>query len=270
MTIELTIGMPCYDNKTEVWFTVQALRMYQDLTNTEILVIDNKGDKDLQKAIAWKNVRCIEYSEINGAGPAKNKVFEHAKGDFVVCMDSHVLLWPDAVSKLKHWVRTHWDDARNLIHGPLVLGGLTHAYTHYDNKWRGHMWGVWPKAVHPATIDGNDAVEIEMGPTGLFGCRKDSWLGFAQGLQGYGGIEGIINKKYEKAGRKNLCLPFLKWVHYFGSTHNYPLRQSDKIRNFLASFEEIGLDPKPIYDHFGKDVVTKIENDRHNKAAQVG
>ena len=45
--MKLTIGMPSYDNYQEVWFTVQALRMYQDLEDCEILVIDNYG-KDVR------------------------------------------------------------------------------------------------------------------------------------------------------------------------------------------------------------------------------
>jgi hypothetical protein len=172
-------------------------------------------------------------------------------------MDSHVLLWQDAVAKLKAWVRTNWNDAENLIHGPMVLQRLEHAYTHYIDKWRGHMWGIWPLPERPEAL-GDDPIEIDMMATGLFGCRRDKWLRFADGLKGYGGIEGVINRKYQNAGRKSLCLPFLKWVHYFGSKHAYPLLQRDKIRNFLVSFAELGMDPAPIYDHFGPDLVGQI------------
>jgi len=271
MALDLTIGLPCYGNETEVWFTVQALRLYQDLTKTEILVIDNKGEDTLKKKITMPGVRYIRFNKVNGPGPAKNKLFQEAKGDFVLCMDSHVFLWPDSIRRLKEWVRTHWDDASNLIHGPMVLKNLTNAYTHYENKWRGGMWGIWPKPVSPSTLEPhNKAIEIEIGPTGLFGCRKDSWLGFAENLKGFGGIEGIINKKYEKAGRKSLCLPFLMWVHYFGSLHAYPLATRDKVRNFLLSFKEIDLDPAPIYEHFGKDYVAKVQKDISNGVSEVG
>ena len=37
----LTIGMATYKDFDGVFFTIQALRMYQDLTDTELLVIDN-------------------------------------------------------------------------------------------------------------------------------------------------------------------------------------------------------------------------------------
>lgn len=43
-----TIGMPCYNNFTEVFFTIQSLRLYHDLSDAEILVVDNYGDKTLE------------------------------------------------------------------------------------------------------------------------------------------------------------------------------------------------------------------------------
>ena len=44
-----TIGMPSYNNFTEVFFTVQSLRMYHDLKDAEIIIVDNYGDKILEK-----------------------------------------------------------------------------------------------------------------------------------------------------------------------------------------------------------------------------
>ncbi len=41
--MKLTIGIPAYNNYHDVWFTVQALRMFHDLTATEIMVVDNFG-----------------------------------------------------------------------------------------------------------------------------------------------------------------------------------------------------------------------------------
>ena len=46
---KLTIGMPSYNNAAEVWATVQALKIYHDLKDMEILVIDNFGDPAIEK-----------------------------------------------------------------------------------------------------------------------------------------------------------------------------------------------------------------------------
>jgi glycosyltransferase involved in cell wall biosynthesis len=255
----ITIGMPSYNNAEQVWFTVEALRLYQDIEGCEILVLDNQGNSEVKKVCTDTKVRYELYNEVNGTGPARNKIFEIADHPFVLIMDSHVLLYPESIKLLKWWLANNWKQAANLIHGPLVLSGLTNAYTHYENAWRADMWGIWPNAVRPETL-GNDPIEIEMMGCGLFGCRKDSWLGFNKDCKGFDGVEGVIHAKYRKAGRKVICLPFLKWVHKFGGVKaGYPLSKEDKIRNFLLGFAEIGMDPKPIYDHFGYEKVSEIE-----------
>jgi glycosyltransferase involved in cell wall biosynthesis len=256
---KLTIGMPAFGNHDELWFTLQALRMYQDLDNTELLVVDNEGSPKIKKVAANCRATYEKFTEKRGTGPSRNKIFEKATGDFVLVMDSHVMLWPDAVARLKWWAEDNWNDARNLIHGPLVMSNLENFYTHYIPKWRSEMWGIWPDALAEQDLPKTQQ-EIGMMGCGVFGCRRDSWLGFHKDCIGFGGVEGVIHEKYRKHGRKVLCLPFLKWVHFFGSRHAFPVKREEKVRNFLLGFKEVGLDPKPLYDHFGKEYVGKLAN----------
>jgi hypothetical protein len=253
----ITIGMPSYDNPDQVWFTVQALRLYQDVVGCEILILDNQGNSETKDVADSCKVRYEEYSDIPGTAPARNKIFELAKNPFVLIMDSHVMLVQGAISALKWWLMNNWDEAVNLLQGPIVMSNLENSFTHYDNKWRKEMWGIWPAAVDPNKIQA-EPFEIEMMGLGLFGCRKDSWLGFHPDCKGFDGVEGVIHEKYRRAGRKVLCLPFMKWIHKFGRSGNFPLDQNDKIRNFILGFEEIGMDLGPVYEHFGKDKVTRI------------
>ena len=41
--VALTIGMPTYNDFSGVYFTLQALRCYQYMRDTELLVVDNYG-----------------------------------------------------------------------------------------------------------------------------------------------------------------------------------------------------------------------------------
>ena len=267
----ITIGMASYGNPEQVWWTIQALRMYQDVVGCEILVIDNQGNEDVKKAVKGCKARYELMNEVNGTGPARNAIFDRANGDFVLVIDSHVLLWADAIKNLKVWLSENWEEAKNLIHGPLVLSGLQIAYTHYDDQWRSDMWGVWGKSKNESEL-GTEPIEIQMMGCGLFGCRKDSWLGFCRQAKGFDGVEGVIHEKYRRAGRRVICLPFLKWVHKFhdkGSKVPYPLLLDDKIRNFLLGFAEIDLDPAPIYEHFGRERVTKIASNIASKRLAV-
>jgi len=229
----LTIGMAAYENPTEVWFTVQALRLYQDLEDCELLVIDNS--------------------------PNKGKIEKNRQ---------------ESIAKLKWWLKDNWEEAKNLIHGPIVFSSLKNLCTNYIPEWRSEMWGIWPP-VYSKQKDGqwlqkvkdqnNNLVgtkilpdklfEIPMMGCGLMGCRKDSWLGFHEKCYGFGGVEGVIQEKYRKAGRKAVCLPWLRWVHYFGSEPSYPLRREEKVRNFVLGFQELGMDLQPLKDAFDETVV---------------
>lgn len=269
MSMRITIGMPSYENHEQVWWTCQALKIYQDVQDCEILVVDNKGSKDLEKVCSDVKVRYELYNEVVGTAPVRNKIFERARRPFVLVIDSHVMLWPDAIGKLRAWLSDNWEKAKNLIQGPLVLSSLGNAYTHYEPQWRKDMWGIWPTSIHPDDIP-DKPCEIGMMGLGLFGCRQDSWLKFHPLCKGFDGVEGVIHEKYRQAGRKTLCLPFLKWVHKFGRSGNFPLLKDDKIRNFLLGFDEIGLDPTPVYDHFGKELVGKIHDELKRQGLATG
>jgi glycosyltransferase involved in cell wall biosynthesis len=137
--LKLTIGLPSYNNFTEVFFTVQALRMYQNLKDCEILIIDNYGDsKELENFVKNNGggvVRYEKFTTIMGPSGVKNKVFEFARGEMVLCMDSHILLKPGALDKIPVT-----DD---LIHGPILYPDLVNYCCEWLPEWRGQMWGIW-------------------------------------------------------------------------------------------------------------------------------
>jgi hypothetical protein len=123
--------------------------------------------------------------------------------------------------------------------------------THFDLVWRSQMWGIWATDNRGKNPDG-EPFEIPAQGLGLFACRKDSWLGFNPHFRGFGGEEGYIHEKYRLAGKKTLCLPFLRWLHRFGRPNGiaYPLTAENKVRNYFIGHLEVGLDTRPIFDHF--------------------
>ena len=87
---------------------------------------------------------------------------------------------------------------------------------------------------------------------GLFLTRKNAWLGFSENQEGFGGEECYIHEKYRREGRKTICLPFLKWLHRFARPDGvrYPVKDQNKLKNYVHEFKELGLDPTPLRDHF--------------------
>jgi len=252
---KLTIGMPTFDDYDGVYFSLNALRLYHPevLDDVEFLVVDNNPKGSLSKVIREFVQRIggayAAFDKWSSTSVGKNLVFELASAPYVLCIDSHVLLAPGSVARLIEFFEQN-EDCRDLLQGPLLLDKFNIS-THFRPEWRGHMWGVWDTDERGADPDGRP-FEIPMQGTGLMACRKDAWLGFSDLFRGFGGQAGYIHEKYRKAGRRTLCLPFLRWMHrfYTPGTVRYPVKVVDKFRNYVVGFRELNLDLDPVTEHF--------------------
>lgn len=262
---KLTIGMATYEDYDGVFFTINAINMYHPgaLEQVEILVVDNypegKHGEALAKYIAaWvPNARYTTFTERRSTS-IKNCVFERALADYVLCVDSHVLLVPGSVGRLIEYFDRH-PDSSDLLQGPLVYDNLKGYASHFNRVWCTMMLGVWgedPRAQH---IDA-EPFEILFQGTGLFACRKAAWLGFCDLYQGFGGEEWYIHEKFRQHGHKVLCLPFLRWLHRFGKIGGitYPNRLEDRVYNYLVGFLELGLPIDEILEHFSPHLQAEL------------
>jgi glycosyltransferase involved in cell wall biosynthesis len=133
--------MATYGDFDGVYFTIQALRLYHDLTDVEIIVVDNQENERL---MSWINYWCKgvvkykPYTEVVGTTMPREMVFEWASGDYVICIDSHVLLYPGALDRL-------WD-GDSLVHGPMMYDDGKMCTTGMKDIWQANMWGVWDDA----------------------------------------------------------------------------------------------------------------------------
>jgi len=262
---KLTIGMATHDDYDGLYFTIQNIRMFHKevLNDIEFVIIDNNpnGDhgKSIRKLLEWiqEPVQYLPFTKYKST-TVKNKVFELADTPYVICIDSHVLIEPGALSKLIKFFDAGKDNSY-LLQGPLVYDDMQSISTHFNLKWSSYMWGEWGTDPRGASLDA-DPFEIPAQGMGLFACRKDSWLGFNKRFRGFGGEEGYIHQKYIKYGKGTLCLPFLRWLHRFerpmGIT--YPNIILDRFRNYYIGFKELELDTSELELHF-KNVVTPID-----------
>jgi hypothetical protein len=249
--IELTIGMATYNDFDGVYFTFQALRLYQDLKNTELLVIDNYGCQETKNLVeGWLHGRYIRATDAVGTAAPRDRIFREARGKAVLCCDCHVLFPPGVIAQLKQFYREH-PDCLDLLQGPLLYDDGKLISTHFDSVWRDQMWGTWasdPRGQDPS----GEPFEIPMQGLGVFSCLKCAWLGFHPEFRGFGGEEGYIHEKFRQAGRRCLCLPWFRWMHRFSRPAGvkYPLMVEDKLRNYVIGHAELGLDLSPVLQHF--------------------
>src|SRR5919107_684846 len=252
--VALTIGMATYNDFNGVYFTLQALRLYQDLPDTELLVVDNYGCPNTKALVeGWiHGARYLLATEVRGTAAPRDLVFREARGEAVLCCDSHVLFAPGVIGRLKEYYREH-PDCPDLLQGPLVYDDLQSISTHFEPVWRAEMWGTWATDPRGQDPEG-EPFEIPMQGLGAFSCRKGAWPGFNPMFRGFGGEEGYIHEKFRRAGGRCLCLPWLRWTHRFSRSAGieYPLTVEEKLRNYLIGHAELGLDPTPVLSHFSE------------------
>jgi glycosyltransferase involved in cell wall biosynthesis len=251
--VALTIGMATFDDFDGVYFTLQALRLYQDLDDTELLVVDNFGCAATKEFVeSWAKGRYVLAKDVSGTAAPRDRVFREASGDAVLCCDSHVLFTPGVIARLKAYYRSN-PDCVDLLQGPLVYDDATSISTHFDPTWRDQMWGTW--ATDPQGEDPEaEPFDIPMQGLGAFSCRRSVWPGFNPAFRGFGGEEGYIHEKFRQRGGRSLCLPWMRWMHRFGRPKGvpYPLTVEDKLRNYLIGHSELGLNLTPVLDHFAE------------------
>ena len=254
---KLTIGMATYDDYDGVYFTIQSMRLYHPevMADVEFVVVDNHPDgicaeplKDLENSVP--NYRYVPLPHISGTAQSRNRIFTEAGGEFVLCVDCHVLIVPGALRRLLAYFAARSDTA-DLLQGPLLADNLRTVSTHFDPVWSAGMYGVWANNPVGDDIDASP-FEIPMQGLGLFACRRAAWLGFNPLFSGFGGEEGYIHEKYRQAGHRTLCLPFLRWVHRFQRPLGPPYRNvwEDRCRNYVIGHRELGLPTSEMEAHF--------------------
>jgi glycosyltransferase involved in cell wall biosynthesis len=255
--IKLTIGMPTYYDYKGMMLTVMDLVEHHLTDEIEILVVDNtqedkfaKIQENQIKQINKPNVNYVRFPEQRGPAETKNKVFENAKGEFVLCIDSHIILEKGLVKKLLEFLDKLTDeDKLNLYGGPLKQNS-GNVSTHFDNVWRNQMQGIWTK--DEEFMEQDQPKEFWGSGCGFFLAKRDEWLGFNPNFNGFGGEEGYIHEKYRKNGRKFLVIPWAKWWHCFDdpTQKRSDLSIYSKIRNYVLSRLEFGEPLDDVYNHF--------------------
>lgn len=148
----LTIGMATFNDFDGVYFTIQALRLeYRELFESgqiELLVVDQSNNPaHLAMSIGLctsAGARHIQMGRPTGTSPSRNRVFSEAKGDYVMCVDSHVLFRRGAITDLLKFLDR--GKTPHLYQGPMINDDLKGFTTHFNPEWRSEMYGTWGRA----------------------------------------------------------------------------------------------------------------------------
>lgn len=268
--IMFTVGMATYDDFDGVYFTVQALRLYSDRNLIrEIIVVDNNPEgpyaKHLQSFCLSVGVNYVPFPTPKGTAAPRNEVFKRSTSDYTICMDSHIMLVPGALNSLAAYLQSFHSEYKrpceHLLQGPMWYDWLNQGETHFNDEWRGEMWGTW--GFNEEAMRAGYAFDIPAMGLGVFAAHTKSWLGFNPLFRGFGGEEWYIHIKYRQAQRRTLCIPQFGWIHRFarpayeiqGRPAPYRVDKWDKVRNYIIGHKELGLNLDNIKRHFCSDAV---------------
>ncbi len=263
---KLTIGIPTHNDYDGLYFTIMALKMYHPLVQTdevEFVVIDNDPDSAIAEDII-KLVNHIKGKYVpmcdKTSTTVKWLIPEYAEGEYVLILDSHVLVEPGGINRLMQYFDEH-PDCKDLIQGPLLYDDFTTISTSFKQGWSGHMYGQWHTDEEYKL---GEPFEIPMTGAGLFAFKRSNFPILNKDFRGFGCEEWYIHEKFRRNGGKVMSIPQLKWMHRFAKPHGitYPLTLEDKIWNYYIGWLELYEQDHPMmvemYDYFKEEIDIRI------------
>ncbi len=259
MSVLLTIGFPVYNDHEGLWASLQTLGAFHHphvkscnllVVNDHVAGADREAVENLTKHCEhFNSVKYLENPQHLGPARSKDRIFKEADTEWVLCMDSHVILPQRVLERTLNFIFSN-PTALDLFQGPILYNNLRSFDTHWEPTWRGEMWGTWAGDPRGGK-ESNPPFEIFGNGCGLMLCRKVAWPGINSAIYGFGGSEElIIQEQFRQKGHKTYCLPFLRWNHYFAPKKSFPMGRYHKVRNYVISFIDLKMDLAPIYKHF--------------------
>jgi hypothetical protein len=252
----LTVGMLTHEDFDGVFMSIQSIVAFHQsaLPDIHFVVVDNSPDspRGMQTAAYCAKIPRCHYTALRGTtGTAlRNVVFEVAPTDYVLCMDSHCFIMPNALERLIRFY-TKNPNFHDLIHGPLLDESLAVVATSMDPYFRGQNLGTWnvDNDLVPETAEPKEIVAHGMG---LFACSRVGWPRFAPGMRMFGGEEVTIHEKFRLIGRKSWCFPFLRWIHRFQRPDGapYPNSVAAKAVNICLALHDARLPIEPALQYY--------------------
>lgn len=266
----LTLGMAVAEDFDGVRMTVQSAKINAaeaGVSLDQIIVVNNRPDsrhgKDTEDFMAKVGPEALHIPFKDYESTAvREQVFRHSASEWTVCVDSHVILYPQFFRSLRRFTEEN-PYSLDIVHGPMILDDLRRMHSEWKPKWRHEMWGIWFD--NPLTDDPNGEPYEDWGcGLGAFACRTKAWPGFNPLFRGFGGEEGYIHEKFRRRHGRSMCVPGMRWWHRFGQAamEGQPERpvvahKNHKIRNYILGHLELAIPLDGVYKHFVSEMRVK-------------
>ncbi|AQA01858.1 glycosyl transferase [Mycobacterium sp. MS1601] len=107
----VTVITPTYNSETYIKATIQSVQA-QSMGDWEMVIVDDRstdGTCELVKQLAQSDqrIRLINQRENLGAGPARNRAVENARGRFIAYLDSDDIWFPEKLERQVEFMSTN-------------------------------------------------------------------------------------------------------------------------------------------------------------------
>lgn len=214
----LSIVIPVRGKANELWFTLQGLVHAGFDEDVEILVVDNEPSEEVRAVCDYFGRPCLRYveaGEVKGVNYPRSVGAHCSRGLWLLILDSHVLLKPDAWQILRERILQDVYPPRALIHFGVSFGAPV-VWGAYKLTLEKNFWGTWHHLVDPVKTE-----PYPIAATGNWSLlmRRDDWHavgGLNPEFRGYGGDEIYLQLKVWRSGGQVLLDPSLVGSHWSG------------------------------------------------------
>ena len=214
----VSVIIPVRGKPNELWFTLQGLAHAGFGEASEIIVVDNEPDGDVEEVCRYYDrpwLRYIPAGEVASVNYPRTVGAEQATGDWLLTIDSHVLLQPGTFDDLSKRIAAGSYPEGALVHFGISFGG-PNVYGGYRLTLEENFWGAWELLLPEGCAD---PYHVAASGNWALLTRRADWQrlgGFNPGFRGYGGDEIYIQLKYWRQGGQVLLDPALRGCHWSG------------------------------------------------------
>jgi glycosyltransferase involved in cell wall biosynthesis len=214
----VSVVIPVRGKANELWFTLQGLVYAGFNEDVEVLVVDNDPSEDVRLVCDYFSrpwLRYLEAGDVKGVNYPREVGARHARGVWLLILDSHVLLKPGTWEVLRERIQQGIYPPGSLVHFGVSFGS-PHVWGAYRLTLNQNFWGTWHHLVEPGWTQ-----PYPIAATGNWSIltRCEDWRaigGLNPEFRGYGGDEIYLQLKYWRFGGQVLLDPALVGSHWSG------------------------------------------------------
>lgn len=237
--------------KNLLW-TLQSVQNELEGIDHEVIVVLNKCDPSEARRLSkfWPaktgQLQIVVYDEKPSCWQARNAGAAQASGEYLLCLDSHVMAKPGAFVGALAYHRSFM----GILHFGVNYWLEHPARTLYQYKWRpDKFWGDWSRR-KPEPPD-HRVLMSSFGAAMVDRAAFEDTGRFHPALGIYGGGEPYIDLKLQMFGYEARCNPAFQ-VHHLTEKRGYSWNSADLHRNFMIAAWAIGggFALEPLYDNY--------------------